>query len=446
MVRPIFYAALLLIFCTSAHGEKAGIDAAKTANEVKVVYFEPGAAITLSQALAAALEGNPALAAFSWEVRAQEAEVLQAGLRPNPEAEAMVEDFGGTGGRSGFRSAQTTLQISQLVELGRKRVKRQAAAAFRKDLANWDYETKRLDVLADVVKAFVDVLALQERETLNIDLVTLAEQTNQTVSERVKAGEVAPLEGTKAGVALATIRIELERTRLTLGAARKRLAALWGSATPLFEKVEGDFYRLPPLPAPDRFNDDVLRNPDVARWETELKHRKAVLDVEKSLSNPNLTVLAGPRYYSDEGDTTFIVGLAIPLPIFDRNQGNIQAAHFRLAKGQEESKAANIQGRTALAESIQSLTAAFKQSTSLETTIIPAAQTAFDAAKEGYLQGKFGYLDVLDAQRTLFEAKGQYIESLASYHKAQAEVERLTGERLKDIQAIFENKQTGDPR
>ena len=103
--------------------------------------------LTLPQALALALLQNPELAAFSWEVRAVEAHTLQAGLRPNPELGLEVENLTGYGAFQGGRSVQTTLRLSQRVELGGKRSRRLRVAALERDLAAWDYETKRLDVL-----------------------------------------------------------------------------------------------------------------------------------------------------------------------------------------------------------------------------------------------------------------------------------------------------------
>ena len=67
--------------------------------------------------------------------------------------------------------------------------------------------------------------------------------------------------------------------------------------------------------------------------------------------------------------------------------------------------------------------------TGIQRDVLPAAEEAFQVATEGYRQGKFGFLDVLDAQRTLFETKGQYLDAF-TYHKAVADTERLIGEPL----------------
>ena len=130
------------------------------------------------------------------------------------------------------------------------------------------------------------------------------------------------------------------------------------------------------------------------------------------------------------------MSVSLPLPVFDRNQGGFLEARYRLAKAGEEQRDAEVQARAALAEAYAALAGAFTEATRLKNEVLPGAQSAFDAVSEGYRQGKFGFLDVLDAQRTLFEARGQYIEALVAYHKAVAEAERLLGAPLADVTPV----------
>ena len=183
------------------------------AAEEPVLLEEPTGVINLRQALSLALMHNPDLKAFSWDVRAGEARTLQAGLRPNPELEAEIEEFGGSGDLSGFDAIETAVQLSYLIELGGKRGKRKQVAALETDLAGWDYETARLDVLTQVTQSFVDVLAAQEAVALNEELVRLAEQVFNTVKAQVEAGKVSPVEGTRTQVELANSRIGLEQAK-----------------------------------------------------------------------------------------------------------------------------------------------------------------------------------------------------------------------------------------
>lgn len=399
---------------------------------------EPTGILTLRQALARALLQNPELAASSWEVRAGEARTLQAGLLPNPEIHVEVENFAGSGEFRGFNAAETTIALGQLVELGGKRLRRARVAALERDLAAWDYEAKRLDVFTQTTRAFVEVLSTQERLAVNADLVRLAEQVLSTVAERVRAGKVPPVEATKAQVALSTARIGLERAGRELTAARKRLTATWGSTIPSFERAEGALERTAAIPSAEQLAQRIGQNPDVARWVVEMTQRQAAMALEDARRIPNVTVGGGPRRLSETRDTALVFELAIPLVLFDRNQGARLEARYRLAKAGEERRAAEVRVHTELAATYAALSAAFIEATRLRDEVLPGARSAFEAANEGYRQGKFGFLEVLDAQRTLFEARSQYIEALAAYHQAVAEMERLIGEPLEAVKSLPE--------
>jgi outer membrane protein, heavy metal efflux system len=158
--------------------------------------------------------------------------------------------------------------------------------------------------------------------------------------------------------------------------------------------------------------------------------RQAALRVEESKRIPDVTVSGGVRLVNDTDDTGFVVRLSLPLALFDRNQGGVLEARHRLAGAEEERRATEVRLAAALAEAYQALLSAYRDVTVIQQEVLPAAQEAFDVATEGYRQGKFGFLDVLDAQRTLFETRGQYLEALSAYHKAVADAERLIGEPL----------------
>lgn len=393
--------------------------------------INPSGVITLQQALALGLMQNPELASFSWEMRSAEARTLQAGLLPNPEISAEVENIGGARELKGFNGSENTIQINQLFELGGKRSKRKKLAELEKDLSGWDYEAKRLDVFTDITKAFWDVLAAQERLSITRDLVQLSEQVYTTVVERVKAGKVAPLEEIQAKVALTTMRIELEQTKREVETARKRLAATWGSSSPAFERVVGAFDAVEPIPQQEQINKLVSQNPDVARWDTEIAKGRADIKLKDANAIPDVTIGAGPRYFNETNNNAFVMGISVPIPLFNRNQGERLEARYNLSKAEEQRKATQIKVLMDLAQAYQELSSAYLSAAALKETALPGAQSAFNAAQEGYREGKFSYLQVIDAQRTLFEIKRQYVTALADYHKAKATIERLIGDHIK---------------
>lgn len=397
---------------------------------------EPTGVITLHQALTYALLHNPELAVYAWEMRVSEAGELQASLLPNPEIGVEVEEVGGTGENSGFQAAGTTLQLSQLIELGNKRSRRIRIASLRSRLVGWDYEANRLDVFAKVANDFVDVLAAQRQLELADELVRLSQEVLTTVTQRVEAGKDSPVETTKAQVALSSVRIEQKHACQHLASVRKRLAATWGSKSTAFEHAIGQFDNVLPVPSESQLLQLLTHNPDIARWTVEMEQRRAILDLEKAKAIPDPSVLGGIQHFNETDDTAFVFGFSIPLPLFDRNQGEVLAAKHNIAKAQQQRRAVELAVYTAVVDAYRGLSIAFTEVTYLKKDVLPGAQSAFDAAGQGYRQGKFNYLDVLDAQKTLFEAKGKYVASLAAYHKSRVEIERLIGQGIDTITDI----------
>jgi cobalt-zinc-cadmium efflux system outer membrane protein len=391
---------------------------------------EPTGTINLRQVLTLALTHNPDLKAFSWAVRAGEAKTLQAGLRPNPELETEIEEFGGSGDLSGFSAIETTIQLGVPIDLGGVRRKQRQIAGLEAELAGWNYETARLDVLTQVNRAFIDVLAAQKVVTLNEELVRLAEQVFNTAKAQVEAGKVSPVQQLRTQVELVNSRIALEASKRGLEGARFVLAATWGSTSPTFEKVEGQFEMAKPIPTVEQLANRIFQNPNIARWTVEIAHRSAAIQLERSRRVPDLSIDGGMKHLSESGDVAFILGLSLPLPLFDRNQGAIREAEYNLVRSFEEQRSAEVAVRTALMTAYSTLSAAAGTVSSLKNEVLPSAQSTFDAVTEGYRIGKFDFLEMLDAQRTLFDVRSSYIDALAKYHKAVADVERLIGEPL----------------
>ena len=409
---------------------------------------EPTGAITLSDAFALALVRNPGLKTFPYELRAAEARMLQAGLWPNPELQIEVEEFGGRGERAGFDAAETTVQIGQPIELAGKRAKRTRVAALEKELVQWDYESARLDVMREVRQAFTAVLTAQERLALAERLLDLSMQARSAVALRVGAGKDSPVDELRAGVAVSESRIEQQKAQKALLAARHALAAAWGSHAPLFEKAAGDLYEIsqpPPLQEPEAA---IAVNPDVARWETEQARRRAALRLEQARAMPDVTAGGGVRRFEATDDAAMVFALSVPIPLFDHNQGGIREAIAALAEARQRYETVRVKTLAALTEAVNALAAAWEEASTLRQDVLPKSQQAFDAVQQGYRQGKFDYLYVLDTQRSLFQTQAAYIDSVEAYHKARADVERLIGRSLdaasENVPAPSEAGQTGE--
>jgi cobalt-zinc-cadmium efflux system outer membrane protein len=388
---------------------------------------EPSGPLPLARAVALTLLRSPELAAYSWEVRAAEARELQASLLPNPELEVETEEFGGRGERAGFEGAETSISLSQVIEIAGKRSKRRRLAAAEKRIAQLDYERKRLDVVAEVAETFINLLAAQEHAELADEMVTLSREVLRTAKERVKTGKISPIEATKAEVVLAENIIERAQNRRRLRSLRKALALSWASPAPSFEKAVGDLTALAPIPREETLYALLEVSPDLVRSLAEVEACRGRVALEKANRFGDPAVTAGVSRFNETDDDALSVGLSIPLPLFDRNQGRLREAWACLAKAEREAEAVGLQVRRKLDQAYSELLNANAEAKTLREEVLPGARKVLEGARAGYRTGKFDYLEVLDAQRTFFEVRSRHTDALAGYHRALVEVERLTG-------------------
>ena len=207
----------------------------------------------------------------------------------------------------------------------------------------------------------------------------------------------------------------------------------WGDADARFERVEGALDNLPPRPALSDLEHQISNHPALARWPDEMQRRKNELEIASAGALPDLAVSGGVRHFADNDDVGVVVGISIPLPLFNRNQGAILAAQANMDAADASLEVAR---RTLLAEirdQYQALATAAATEESLRYQTLPIAQQVYEATTTGYRQEKFGLLEVLDAQRTLFESRREYVEAKASYQIAIAELERLTARSMEGI-------------
>lgn len=392
--------------------------------------------LSMATAIAMAVAHNPDLIAADCRIAAAEARILQAGLRLNPQMSLEVENFAGSGIRSGTESAESSLALSQLVELGGKRAKRIRLAGLNRDLETWTTEAKRLDTITATRKAFVAVVAAQRRTELAAELTKLADEGVRVVTARIEAGQVSPVEKTRAQMAATRTRIESRHAEAELAAARARLAAQWGADALSFDHADLNLGVVKPPPAYNQLATTLDANPDVARWASEIERQHARQQLAEARRLPDITVGGGIRHFADEGDIGLLASVSVPLPLFDRGQGDIAEARFQALAAEAEQTASRVRVRSSLQDAYQQMKAAFAEVRITRDDILPAATSSFDAVTTGYRHGKFAYIEVLDAQRTLFDARVEYLRALARYHEATADVERLTGTSLNQAETV----------
>lgn len=350
----------------------------------------------------------------------------QAGLLLNPEISAEAENLGGRGSYKGTDSLETTIGLSQTIEIGGKRSARIKVADEGINLAGYDAQSERLDLIHDVTVAYIEAVAAEEQVSIAKEQKKLAQGTLDTVAKRVEAAADPIFQKSKADVALSAAKIAVKKAEQEAKIAKQKLVKYWdGSVSKL--QLDPRFFRH--LEQPQTYSDIVsnLKNsPDYQRWNALHAQSKAAIDLEKSNAIPDPTFNVGVRDFRESGDQAFVVGVSIPFAVFNRNQGNVYKAGHASAKIDAERQRAWIDLETNLATLTEELESSFSAAQMISENTLPAAQKAFSEARKGHSAGKFAYLEVLDAQRTLSEVREEYNDTLKKYHLARAEINRLT--------------------
>ncbi len=381
--------------------------------------------LTLAQAVAEAMAHSPRVAAAKAVVQGARGLTEQADSSPNPTLDLQGSNLAGGGVyRQADNSDQYFYGLSQQIELGGKRTARRDAARMQQRVAGLDAAIARLDVARDVKQAFAAAVASQEALRLAEDALRIARQELNSVSRRVAEAASPRIQQSKAEVTLATATFDVEQAREDAVSARGQLAALLGRPA-LDETLDASsFFALVDVAPDDR--DAIERTPDMLRLRVMEDHARALLDIEKAGAIPDPTINAGVSRMQETGDHAFVVGLSIPLPVMNSNRGNIAAARAQVTRTASDQQGARLEllRRYRLARSMRHT--AYVKAASYSSTVLPAAEEAFRLSRQGYRAGKFQYLEVLDAQRTLFGARAQYMAALREYHVQVAELERLS--------------------
>lgn len=382
---------------------------------------QASAGLSLPEALAAAFAQNPELAAAGREVGVAEGERRQAGLLPNPELSWEAEDT-----RRDTRT--TTVTLSQPFELGGKRGARVAVATTGQAIAQLELERQRNGLRADVVQAFHTALRAQTALELAQQSQALTERGLRVVQGRVTAGQASPVEATRAQVQLAQAQSEVGRAASQRSVAYQALARLTGSPLATFDHLQAAKLSPGAAPTAEALLDKVEQTAEWRLAAAQVERGEASLGSEKAQGIPDLTVSLGSQYSREDRERVNVVGLSMPLPLFDRNQGNVLVAARRADQARDLRNAVELRLRSETRSALSQWATAMQEVQAYDRTILPSAQQAVDTATRGFEMGKFAFLDVLDAQRTLIEARGLYLAALAAATDARAQLERVYGD------------------
>lgn len=377
--------------------------------------------LTMGEAVNRALQDTPILRVSEAASRAADASIRQADRALNPSIDVLVENGLGTGYYSGLNRAESTLTFNQTIERGGDRQARTQLAVRQGERIKVEGDIARQDLAFEVATAYVDAQrAASERQIAEARL-GIARETLTTVQRRVEAARDPLLASSRSLTVVAEAEIALENAKRAESAALANLATFW-LGRPDFQVETASFS--------DVDDDGSLRSheaPEIVAARAAEREADARIAVERARAKLDPTVSAGVRYFSDNNEAAFVVGFSIPLGINDNNSGAIDRASADRLRAQYEGEALrrSLDRQTASARSQMSI--ASSEIASLDARLLPAAQDAVTRARQGYEQGGFSYLDVLDAQRVLANAQVQRVSALSAYHRARLALIRLMG-------------------
>lgn len=391
---------------------------------------EPTGELSLARAIAAALQRNPELAVSSYELAAAEGRVTQAGVRPNPEVAAQFDNLLGTGAASGVKVLETSLTLSQVIELGGKRASRVQVAERQRNIAGIERQARQLDVLADVTRRFIDVVANQAALRVAQRATALAEQTLAAIAARVQAARSPLAEQSRASIAVTRARIEQRSLESALQSASRSLSALWGGRGVSFTNASADLFALPEVSTFEVLSAKLQANPDFLRFASEARLHEAEVRLAQANAKSDLNVGVGVRRFEATGNAALLAGFSMTIPVFNRNQGTIREAQARREQSGAQSQAALIRAEATLYGLYQQLQASRARVEALRGDALPQAEAALAQTRNGYQRGRFSYLELASAQQELLGLEAAAVDAAADYHRQLAEIERLTAEPL----------------
>lgn len=395
-------------------------DVRTTTTQATPIVSPPSAApaLTLPAAIEMALERHPELQSSQLAVDIAQGGIEQAGLRPNPELQLQSEDVG-RGNQSVSASWVQTL------ELGGKRTKRLQLAENDRKLAELGVAAKRSELSAQVRAAFMQaLLAVQLAQNQN-DNAVLMKEWAESVQKRVEAGKASPLEADRAQLANLAAQNVAQRSRRELNIAMNRLATLLGHDEPPRITASGIDTSL--LPSWTKIKATLVMSPRARILGAEIQRAEAELRLQQSLAVQDIQLSAGVKNDRATGDNGLLIGISVPLPFSHRNQGSIRQAELRLQQARLH-QAAQLRELELQAVTLWDQMRGVQKTVSLmNQELLPGAEKAFAKAREGHQLGKFAFIDVLDAQRTLVDLRNEQNHNLRSYATYESDLEALLG-------------------
>ncbi len=391
--------------------------------------------LTLNDALTLAGTDNPELAAARAVVVASAADAEQSARFVNPELAIEVENFAGRDTQRGFDGAEMTLRLDQRFELGGQRGQRRALARAAYAVVVQQQNLIQAQIHLQTVEAFMTLLAAQQQQLLAEEQLQLTRRVGESIQAKIDTGKSPTIDAVRFQPLLIEARLERDRATGALTVARQALAAVLGLDSAAKIVAQGALDQLPEPPA----TQSVAAAPEMMLAAAAREQASAELAGAKLQSIPDLTLGVGVRRFEESGDTALVAGISLPLPLFDRNRSGVAAAAARLEQTRQLEQSRRLQSATAIARADAELRNTLTETRALQDELLPAAEQTFAAIDYGYQAGKYGLLELLDAQQQLTGLRSRLLATQVACHVAAARLNSLLGRTLPAGGAPFEH-------
>jgi len=390
--------------------------------------------LTLNTAIKRALEKNPSLKVFDFRNTALSGQLVTAKLKPAYELGLEAENFAGSDEFSGFDGAELTVSLSSVLEMGDKRAARRGIVSNSRSVLDAQRQVESLELLGEVTRRYVHVLAAQEQVSLANEATELANQTLTIVKERANAGATPDAEVKRAQASASQAQLTLLSTQRQLAYLKVSLAALWGETSPIFAAIDGDLFHFGSDIDFERLYARIENNPAIKIFAAEERLKEAEVRFAQTQSKADISWSVGVRRFEDSNNSALVAGFSMPLFSSKRNSGAISFARAQRNEIFIQKEVALLNMHTQLFRAYHNRKQAILVATELQNTIIPALEEALKEIQSAYQRGRYGYLEYVSARQELLSAKRRLIESASSALTYGAEIEQLTAEPLSATQ------------
>jgi cobalt-zinc-cadmium efflux system outer membrane protein len=381
--------------------------------------------LTLDQAVAQALAKHPSLRAQAQSVRAAESHAQALALGPQWTVGGELENVLGTGAVSGIHGAEATLRLSRAIEHGDKLAARQRVGAA--EIARQSQGIGRLQVAiaAQAAERFIAVVGHQQRLAILRNHLALAEANKILLTHWIDAGRGSDGDGLQAQVALINARLRVEDAEHELDSARVTLAALWGESDPEFI-ANGDLDTLPAVAPLAELEAQLPASVEQRAFAVEAGALNAERELAASAARPDIAVSVGVRRLETIDDQALVFGLSMPLGSAPRAALGVARVDAELAALEARQQAAHWDARQQLYALYQELEHARHVVETHQRETLPAAEAALAASQRGFELGRFGFLVLNLAQKSLIDLRLAVLEAQQRYHTLLVSIDRLT--------------------